>query len=67
MGTHSPSWGSGLTLTGLAHVEAATSSRKAFQAPQTAGEAAGRRDLADYDQAFGVLVDDGRSPDAAAK
>jgi hypothetical protein len=34
--------------------------RKAFQTPLTVGETAGLRDLADYDRAFGVVLDDGQ-------
>ncbi len=58
--THSRSWGTGLTLTDPSHVEAARALRKAFQTPQPATEATGVRDLADYDRAFGVILDDGQ-------
>jgi hypothetical protein len=34
--------------------------RTAFQNPALAADTAGLRDLADYDRAFGVVVDDGQ-------
>jgi hypothetical protein len=42
------------------HVEAARTMRKAFQNPAPAADTAGLRDLADYDRAFGVVLDDGQ-------
>ncbi|RAM35466.1 IS21 family transposase [Arthrobacter globiformis] len=60
VGTHTRSWGKGLTITDPDHVEAAKALRKAFQTPQPVGETAGLRDLADYDRAFGVILDDGQ-------
>jgi len=60
VGTHRRSWGSGLTITDPAHVEAARAQRKAFQTPPPVGEPTGLRDLADYDRAFGVVLDDGQ-------
>jgi transposase len=60
VGTHPRSWGSGLTITDPAHVEAARALRKAFQTPPPVGETTGLRDLADYDRAFGVVLDDGQ-------
>ncbi|WP_157360952.1 IS21 family transposase [Arthrobacter sp. EPSL27] len=60
VGTHSRSWGAGLTITDPDHVEAARALRKAFQTPQPVGETTGLRDLADYDRAFGVVLDDGQ-------
>jgi hypothetical protein len=60
VGTHPRSWGTGLTITDPDHVEAARALRKAFQTPQPVGETTGLRDLADYDRAFGVVLDDGQ-------
>jgi hypothetical protein len=60
VGSHARSWGAGQTITDPDHVEAARTLRKAFQNPEPAGEAAGLRDLADYDRAFGVVLDDGQ-------
>ena len=34
--------------------------RKAFQNPAPPGDTTGLRDLADYDRAFGVVLDDGQ-------
>lgn len=34
--------------------------RKAFQNPPPSMDTAGLRDLADYDRAFGVVLDDGQ-------
>ncbi|WP_306922860.1 IS21 family transposase [Arthrobacter globiformis] len=59
VGDHSRSWGTGLTITDPVHVDAARTLRKAFQNPVPA-ERAGVRDLADYDRAFGVVLDDGQ-------
>ncbi|WP_307102230.1 IS21 family transposase [Arthrobacter globiformis] len=59
VGDHSRSWGTGLTITDPVHVDAARTLRKAFQNPVPA-EPAGVRDLADYDRAFGVVLDDGQ-------
>ncbi|WP_411373717.1 IS21 family transposase [Arthrobacter sp. MPF02] len=60
VGTHTRSWGAGLTITDPDHVEAARALRKAFQTPHPVGETTGLRDLADYDRAFGVVLDDGQ-------
>ncbi|MFJ5978650.1 Mu transposase domain-containing protein, partial [Pseudarthrobacter oxydans] len=60
VGTHLRSWGTGLTITDPDHVEAARALRKAFQTPHPVGETTGLRDLADYDRAFGVVLDDGQ-------
>ncbi|CCQ48546.1 integrase core domain protein [Pseudarthrobacter siccitolerans] len=60
VGTHPRSWGTGLTITDPDHVEAARALRKAFQTPHPVGETTGLRDLADYDRAFGVVLDDGQ-------
>ncbi|WP_104140619.1 IS21 family transposase [Arthrobacter sp. ZGTC131] len=60
VGSHTRSWGAGLTVTDPDHVEAARTLRKAFQNPAPAGDAAGLRDLADYDRAVGVVLDDGQ-------
>jgi transposase len=60
VGTHPRSWGAGLTITDPDHVEAARALRKAFQNPSPVGETTGLRDLADYDRAFGVVLDDGQ-------
>ncbi|MFD0044184.1 IS21 family transposase [Pseudarthrobacter sp. CC4] len=60
VGTHARSWGAGLTITDPDHVEAARALRKAFQTPQPVGETTALRDLADYDRAFGVVLDDGQ-------
>jgi transposase len=60
VGTHTRSWGAGLTITDPDHVEAARALRKAFQTPSSVGETTGLRDLADYDRAFGVVLDDGQ-------
>ncbi|PVZ53838.1 IS21 family transposase [Arthrobacter sp. H-02-3] len=60
VGSHSRSWGAGLTITDPDHVEAARTLRKAFQNPAPTADTAGLRDLADYDRAFGVVVDDGQ-------
>ncbi|TSE15722.1 IS21 family transposase [Arthrobacter sp. KBS0703] len=59
VGDHARSWGTGLTITDPDHVDAARTLRKAFQNPVPA-ESAGVRDLADYDRAFGVVLDDGQ-------
>ena len=34
--------------------------RRAFQNPEPVQDTAGLRDLADYDRAFGVVLDDGQ-------
>ena len=60
VGNHARAWGAGLTITDPDHVEAARTLRKAFQNPAPDGDAAGLRDLADYDRAFGVVLDDGQ-------
>lgn len=60
VGDHARSWGTGLTITDTDHVEAARTLRKAFQNPEPVGDGAGLRDLADYDRAFGVMLDDGQ-------
>lgn len=62
IGTHPRSWDRGLTITDPSHVQAARSLRAAFQNPGVAD--AGDiddlvRDLAEYDQVFGVVLDDG--------
>jgi transposase len=59
VGDHARSWGTGLTITDPTHVDAARTLRKAFQNPMPA-ESTGVRDLADYDRAFGVVLDDGQ-------
>jgi hypothetical protein len=58
--THARSWGTGLTITDPDHVQAALVLRKAFQNPAPPAETAGVRDLADYDRAFGVVLDEGQ-------
>jgi hypothetical protein len=60
VGVHPRSWGTGLTITDPDHVDAARTLRKAFQNPAPAEDTAGLRDLADYDRAFGVALDDGQ-------
>ena len=60
VGSHLRSWGGGLTITGPDHVQAVRPLRKAFQNPAPAGDTARLRDLADYDPAFGVVLDDGQ-------
>lgn len=60
VGSHTRSWGAGQTITDPGHVEAARTLRKAFQNPEPAVDTAGLRDLADYDRAFGVALDDGQ-------
>ncbi|MEJ1193166.1 IS21 family transposase [Pseudarthrobacter sp. CCNWLW207] len=60
VGNHTRSWGAGLTITDPDHVEAARTMRKAFQNPAPSMDTAGLRDLADYDRAFGVVLDDGQ-------
>nr|WP_148258079.1 IS21 family transposase [Pseudarthrobacter phenanthrenivorans] len=60
VGCHPRSWGAGLTVTDSDHVEAARTMRKAFQNPAPPTDTAGLRDLADYDRAFGVVLDDGQ-------
>ncbi|MDF9277606.1 IS21 family transposase [Arthrobacter sp. EH-1B-1] len=60
VGSHRRSWGTGLTITDPDHVEAAGALRKAFQNPAPAMDVSGLRDLADYDRAFGVVLDDGQ-------
>ena len=52
--------GAGLTITDPDHVEAARTMRKAFQNPAPVEDTAALRDLADYDRAFGVVLDDGQ-------
>ncbi|MBT2534316.1 IS21 family transposase [Arthrobacter sp. ISL-48] len=60
VGNHPRSWGTGATITDPDHVEAARTLRKAFQNPAPAADSAGLRDLADYDRAFNVVLDDGQ-------
>jgi transposase len=60
VGSHSRSWAAGQTITDPDHVEAARTLRKAFQNPEPFGDTSGLRDLADYDRAFGVVLDDGQ-------
>lgn len=60
VGDHARAWGTRLTITDPDHVEAARNMRKVFQNPAPAADAAGPRDLADYDRAFGVILDDGQ-------
>ncbi len=68
VGNHPRSWGAGGTITDPEHVRAARTLRKAFQNPAPAGDTdrdaaageAGVRDLAEYDRAFGVVLDDGQ-------
>jgi hypothetical protein len=60
VGNHTRSWGAGLTVTDPDHVEAARTMRQAFQNPAPSLDTAGLRDLADYDRAFGVVLDDGQ-------
>ncbi|WP_307484247.1 IS21 family transposase [Pseudarthrobacter sulfonivorans] len=60
VGNHTRSWGAGLTVTDPDHVEAARTMRQAFQNPASSLDTAGLRDLADYDRAFGVVLDDGQ-------
>jgi hypothetical protein len=60
VGTHTRSWATKQTITDPGHVEAAGALRKAFQTPSPVGETTGLRDLADYDRAFGVVLDDGQ-------
>jgi hypothetical protein len=58
--SHPRSWGSALTLTDPTHVAAARSLRQVFQnqLPPSEGADPPLRDLADYDRAFGVVLDD---------
>lgn len=56
VGTHARSWVSAATVIDAAHVESAARLRAAFQQPR-ASEDPLRRDLADYDRAFGVSLD----------
>ena len=49
-----------LTITDPDHVAAARTLRKAFQNPAPSADTAGLRDLADYDRAFGIVIDDGQ-------
>jgi transposase len=60
VGDHARSWGTGLTITDPDHVDAARTLRKAFQNPAPSADTAGLRDLADYDRAFGIVIDDGQ-------
>jgi transposase len=60
VGTHTRSWATKQTITDPGHVEAARALRKAFQTPSPVNETPGLRDLADYDRAFGVVLDDGQ-------
>ena len=52
------SWVSASTVIDPAHVEAAARLRTVFQQPRAAGEDPLQRDLADYDRAFGVTIDE---------
>jgi len=56
---HQRSWGTALTLTDPEHVAAAARARQAFQEPRTAPSVVEvvQRDLADYDDAFGVDIE----------
>jgi len=61
VGLHPRSWGTALTITDPAHVVAAARLREAFQLPRTARahddhDVVVVRNLADYDQAFGVTI-----------
>ncbi|WP_243399928.1 IS21 family transposase [Arthrobacter glacialis] len=65
LGTHQRSWDRGLTITDQAHVQAAKTLRTEFQNPGLAGAETVNdliRDLAEYDQVFGVDLDDGKIP-----
>jgi hypothetical protein len=67
VGTHTKSWGAGLTLTDPEHVEAAQTMRKAFQNPAPPGDTAGLRDLADYDGRSVSSLMTGRSRDGRSE
>lgn len=57
---HARVWGSQNTITDPAHVVTAARLRTVFQTPSAASADAGMlRDLADYDAAFGVTLDEG--------
>ena len=56
VGSHARSWTSAATVIDPAHVESAARLRAAFQQPSTIEDPL-RRDLADYDRAFGVNLD----------
>ncbi|MDQ0850653.1 hypothetical protein QFZ65_002591 [Arthrobacter sp. B3I9] len=60
IGTHPRCWGAGQSLTDPEHVQAARTLRRAFQNTTPTTDTPGLRDLADYDRAFGVVLDDGR-------
>src|SRR6478735_1621503 len=56
---HPRRWARGMTVTDPAHVTAAAALRHAYQHPSTRPEEAALvRDLADYDQAFGINPDE---------
>lgn len=56
---HARSWGTALTITDPAHVQAARRLREAFQTPRPVSSATEVvvRDLSDYDTAFGVTIE----------
>ena len=54
---HPRSWTSIATVTDAGHVAAAARLRAVFQQPTAAAEDPLRRDLSDYDRAFGVTID----------
>lgn len=60
IGTHARCWSSGQTITDPVHVQSARVLREAFQnpPPPTHEAESALRDLADYDRAFGVVLDE---------
>ena len=54
---HARSWTSAATVIDDDHVASAARLRAVFQQPRTAGQDPLRRDLSDYDRAFGVTID----------
>ena len=54
---HPRSWTSAATVIDAEHVAAAARLRAVFQQPRAAAEDPLRRDLSDYDRAFGVTID----------
>ena len=71
VGLHPRSWGTALTITDPAHVLAAARLREAFQLPRTGRahddhDVVVVRNLADYDQAFGVTISTDLQPDDKA-
>lgn len=60
IGTHTRCWSAGQTITDPTHVQGARVLREAFQDPRPPTHEAdsGLRDLADYDRAFGVVLDE---------